>query len=86
MELALQLEQVRALFVDIWPFRFQHLVQALALQAAARYGEVNKRNTRAQIGREFSGRVTRRQKYTERRRQVNVLIAECNKNSVGCVE
>lgn len=50
----LKLEEVRAFFINIWSFSFQDFIQTLALQAAASYCEVHKRNTRAEVWWEFN--------------------------------
>lgn len=52
-ELALQFQQVVALLVDVRPLAAQHLVQTLRLQAGAGDREVDKSDSRTNVGREF---------------------------------
>lgn len=49
MLLTLQFEKVGAFLVHIRPLGLQHLVEALALQAAAGHGEVDEGHTRAEV-------------------------------------
>ena len=81
--LALELEQVGALLVDVGPLGLEHRVEALRLQRAARHREVDEGDARANVGRELDARVARRQEDGEGRRQVNVLIAEGDEDAAA---
>ena len=73
LELALELEEVRALLIDVGALRLEDLVEALHLQRAPRDGEVDHGDPGADVGPELDGGVARRQEDRERRREVNVL-------------
>ena len=81
LEFALQFEQVRTLLIDVRSFGLEDLVQALGLQRRTSHGEVDESDARTNVGREFDRRISRRQKDGERRRQVDVLVAQRNENS-----
>mmetsp|Transcript_18287 Transcript_18287/g.70653 ORF Transcript_18287/g.70653 Transcript_18287/m.70653 type:complete len:297 (-) Transcript_18287:3799-4689(-) len=65
-ELALQLEEVGTLLLDVGPLGLEDLVEALALQRAGRHREVDEGHAGTEVGREVRRRVPCREEDDER--------------------
>ncbi|KAI3487750.1 hypothetical protein L1887_48231 [Cichorium endivia] len=82
-ELALELHQVGSLAVGVWAFDLEHLVERLALEAAARHGEVDKGDAAADVGRKLDGGVACGEEHVEGGRKVDVLAAEADEHTAA---
>lgn len=74
--LTLQLEQVGALIINVWPLSLEDLVEALGLQGRPRHREVDKCDSRADVWWELHRGVTGGQEDGEGRGEINVLKTE----------
>ncbi|KAH6607744.1 hypothetical protein Trco_004057 [Trichoderma cornu-damae] len=81
LELALQLDEVRAPLVHVGALRLEHVVERLGLEAALGDREVDKGGAAADVRRERGRRVSGGEVELERRREVNVLLAELDEDA-----